>query len=110
MATRYIYEVFRSTPKELVFAQALFGFELASADPRVVAINFVGEEDDHTSMTDYADHMRIVGFLRTLIPRFVSACMPASLRRGSCRRRAYAATSGSPSSRPRPIASVMAST
>ena len=68
VATRYIYEVFRSTPKELVFAQALFGFELASADPRVVAINLVGEEDEHTSMTDYADHMRIVGFLRTLYP------------------------------------------
>ena len=30
-----------------MFAQALFGFELASADPRVVAINFVGEEDGH---------------------------------------------------------------
>ena len=61
--------MFRSTPKELVFAQALFGFELASADPRVVAINLVGEEDEHTSMTDYADHMRIVGYLRTLYPK-----------------------------------------
>jgi adenosine deaminase len=68
VATRYIYEVFRSTPKELVFAQALFGFELASADPRVVAINLVGEEDEHTSMTDYAEHMRMIGFLRTLYP------------------------------------------
>ena len=67
--TRYIYEVFRSTPKPLLFAQALFGFELASADPRVVAINLVGEEDEHTSMTDYADHMRIVGYLRTLYPK-----------------------------------------
>jgi adenosine deaminase len=67
--TRYIYEVFRSTPKALLFAQALFGFELASADPRVVAINLVGEEDEHTAMTDYADHMRIVGFLRTLYPK-----------------------------------------
>jgi len=66
---RYIYEVFRSTPKELVFAQALFGFELAAADPRVVAINFVGEEDDHTAMTDYAEHMRMVGFLRDLYPQ-----------------------------------------
>jgi adenosine deaminase len=37
---RYIYEVFRNGPKELVFSQALFGFELAAADPRVVAINF----------------------------------------------------------------------
>ncbi len=44
--TRYIYQVFRNTPKGLVFAQTLFGFELASADPRVVAINFVGGEDD----------------------------------------------------------------
>jgi adenosine deaminase len=66
---RYIYEVFRSTPKELVFAQALFGFELASADSRVVAINLVGEEDEHTSMTDYAEHMRMVGFLRGLYPK-----------------------------------------
>lgn len=66
---RYIYEVFRSTPKELVFAQALFGLELAAADPRVVAINLVGEEDEHTSTTDYADHMRMVGFLRELYPK-----------------------------------------
>ncbi|MEZ5874650.1 MAG: adenosine deaminase [Hyphomicrobiales bacterium] len=68
VALRYIYEVFRSAPKELVFAQALFGFELAAADPRVVAINFVGEEDDPTAMTDYAEHMRMVGYLRDLYP------------------------------------------
>jgi adenosine deaminase len=69
VALRYIYEVFRSTPKELVFAQMLLGLELASADPRVVAINLVGEEDEHTSMTDYAEHMRMVGFLRELYPK-----------------------------------------
>jgi adenosine deaminase len=67
--TRYIYQVFRNTPKELVFAQTVFGLELASADPRVVAINFVGGEDDYTSMTDYAAHMRMVGFLRELYPK-----------------------------------------
>jgi adenosine deaminase len=66
---RYIYEVFRNTPKELVFAQALLGFEIASADPRVVAINFVAAEDDHTFMVDYAEHMRMVGFLRELYPK-----------------------------------------
>jgi adenosine deaminase len=69
VATRYIYQVFRNTPKELVFAQTVFGFELASADPRVVAINFVGGEDDVTSMADYAEHMRMVGFLRELYPK-----------------------------------------
>jgi len=67
--TRYIYQVFRNTPKELVFAQTVFGFELASADPRIVAINFVGGEDDVISMADYAEHMRMVGFLRELYPK-----------------------------------------
>jgi adenosine deaminase len=61
--------VFRNNAKELVFAQALLGFEIAAADPRVVAINFVGEEDEHAAMTDYAEHMRMVGFLRELYPK-----------------------------------------
>jgi adenosine deaminase len=67
--TRYIYEVFRNTPKTLVFAQTLFGFEIAAADPRVVGINFVGMEDDQTAMADYAEQMRMVGFLRGLYPK-----------------------------------------
>ena len=68
VALRYIYEVFRNNPKELVFAQALFGFALAAADPRVVAVNFVGEEDGPSAMADYAEHMRMVGFLRRVYP------------------------------------------
>jgi adenosine deaminase len=66
--TRFIYQVFRDMPKALVFAQALFGFELASADPRAVAINFVGVEDNYVAMTDYDEHMRMVAFLRGLYP------------------------------------------
>jgi adenosine deaminase len=69
VVTRYIYQVFRINEKPLVFAQALFGFELAAADPRVVAINFVGAEDAYLSMRDYAEHMRMVGFLRELYPK-----------------------------------------
>ena len=69
VAARYIYQVFRNNPKQLVFAQALLGFELAAADPRVVAINFVGAEDDYISMADYAAQMRMVGFLRGLYPK-----------------------------------------
>ena len=68
IALRYIYEVFRDAPKELVFAQALFGFELAAKDARVVAISLVGQEDAHDAMTNYAEHMRMVGFLRPLYP------------------------------------------
>ena len=65
---RYLYQVFRNTPKELVLAQALFGFELASVDPRVAGINLVGGEDDFAAMADYADQMRIFAFVRGLYP------------------------------------------
>ena len=66
---RYLYQVLRGFPKEQVFAQALLGFEAAAADPRVVGINFVMPEDGYTSMSDYALHMRIVGFLHGLYPK-----------------------------------------
>ena len=65
---RYIYQVSRGNPKEQVFAQALLGFEVAKADPRVVGINFVQPEDGYTSMTDYALQMRMVGFLHEVYP------------------------------------------
>jgi adenosine deaminase len=67
--TRYLYQVFRNTPRESVLAQALFGFELASADPRVAGINLVGSEDNYAAMADYADHMRIFQFVRGLYPK-----------------------------------------
>jgi len=67
--TRYIYQVLRGNPKTAVFAQALLGFEVASADPRVVGINFVQPEDGYTSMTDYALQMRMVSFLHDLYPK-----------------------------------------
>src|ERR1700730_7088541 len=66
---RYLYQVLRGLPKEQVFAQALLGFETASADPRVVGINLVMPEDGYTSMSDYALHMRIVGFLHGSYPK-----------------------------------------
>jgi adenosine deaminase len=66
---RYLYQVLRAAPPEIVFAQTLLGFEVASADSRFVGINFVQPEDAHISMADYDLHMRMVGFLRRLYPR-----------------------------------------
>jgi adenosine deaminase len=66
---RYLYYVLRGFPKEQVFAQALLGFEVASADPRVVGVNIVMPEDGYISMTDYALHMRIFAFLHGLYPK-----------------------------------------
>jgi adenosine deaminase len=65
---RYLYQVLRGFPKEQVFAQTLLGFEVVSADPRFVGINYVMPEDAATSMSDYALHMKIVGFLHGLYP------------------------------------------
>jgi adenosine deaminase len=66
---RFLYQILRGFPKEQVFAQTLLGFETASVDPRVVGINYVMAEDGYTSMSDYALHMRIVGFLHGLYPK-----------------------------------------
>jgi adenosine deaminase len=65
---RYLYQVLRGFPKEQVFAQALLGFEVASADPLVVGINFVMPEDGYYSMTDFALQMKMVAFLREQYP------------------------------------------
>jgi adenosine deaminase len=66
---RYLYQVLRGFPKEQVFAQTLLGFEVASADARVVGINFVMPEDGYVSMSDYALHMKMVAFLRAAYPK-----------------------------------------
>jgi hypothetical protein len=47
----------------------LLGFETASANPRIVGINFVMPEDGYISMEDYILHMRVVGFLHNLYPK-----------------------------------------
>jgi adenosine deaminase len=66
---RFLYQVLRGFPRQQVFAQALLGFETASADPRVVGINFVMPEDGYTSMADYALHMKFVGYLHEKYPK-----------------------------------------
>jgi adenosine deaminase len=66
---RYIYQVLRAFPPEQVFAQTLLGFEAASADPRVVGINYVQPEDDRIAMSDYALHMEMLEFFRGIYPK-----------------------------------------
>jgi len=61
--------VLRGFSKEQVFAQTLLCFETALADPRFVGINLVMPEDGYTAMSDYALHMRMVGFLHALYPK-----------------------------------------
>ena len=66
---RYLYQVLRAQPPDSVFAQILLGFELASADSRVVGINLVQPEDGDVAMTDYRLHMQMIDALHTLYPK-----------------------------------------
>jgi hypothetical protein len=66
---RYLYQVLRGLPPEQVFAQILTGFELASADPRVVGLNLVMPEDWYVPMRDFNLHMRMLDYLHGVYPK-----------------------------------------
>jgi hypothetical protein len=66
---RYLYQVARGLPKEMVFAQILAGFELASKDPRVVGLNLVMPEDAYLPIHDFNLHMRMLEYLHSLYPK-----------------------------------------
>lgn len=68
VVVRYIYQVGREQPPEIVFAQLVAGFESASHDPRVVGINMVQPEDGTIALRDYALHMKMIRFLHTFYP------------------------------------------
>jgi adenosine deaminase len=66
---RYTYLILRDFPKEQVFAQALLGFEIGSADPRFVGLTYVQAEDNATPMADYPFQMKFIDFLHGLYPK-----------------------------------------
>ena len=66
---RYLYQVLRGLPREMVFAEILFGFELAQADPRFVGLNLVMPEDWYVPMHDFELHMKMLDYLHGLYPK-----------------------------------------
>jgi hypothetical protein len=66
---RYLYQVARGLPKEMVFAQILAGFEMASKDPRVAGLNLVMAEDWYVPLHDFNLHMQMLDFLHGLYPK-----------------------------------------
>ena len=65
---RYLYQILRGLPPEIVFAQVVLGFETAAADPRFVGLNFVQPEDGYISMRDYRLHMQMLDALHSSYP------------------------------------------
>lgn len=66
---RYLFQVLRGLSKEIVFAQMMLGFELASTDSRVVGLNMVMAEDGYVSMRDFPVHMKMMQYLHGLRPK-----------------------------------------
>lgn len=70
VTVRYLYQVLRGLPREMVFAQMLTGFELASrADTQVVGLNLVMPEDALVPMRDFSLHMRLLDYLHSVYPK-----------------------------------------
>jgi adenosine deaminase len=65
----FLYQILRAFPPQQVFAQTLLGFEVASADPDVVGLNFVQPEDAYMAMTEYRRQMRMLDYLHTVYPK-----------------------------------------
>ena len=65
---RYLFQVLRGLPREIVYAQMLLGFELAKVDPRFVGLNLVMPEDYYVPMHDFPLHMRMMQYLHSQFP------------------------------------------
>jgi adenosine deaminase len=65
----WLYQVLRANSPAQVFAQTLLGFEVASADPDVVGINFVQPEDARLAMGDYHLQMQMLDYLHSVYPK-----------------------------------------
>ena len=65
---RYIYQVARASSPQSVFGQMLAGFEIASADARVVSVNLVQPEDDPAAVRDFSLQMTMLDYLHGQYP------------------------------------------
>src|SRR5215468_8469542 len=65
---RYIVQVNRNNPPDEVFVQTAIAAALIRAEPRMVALNFVGPEDSLVARRDYTRHMQIIRFLANDVP------------------------------------------
>ena len=68
VTVRYISQVGRAGPPEEAFAQILAGFELTTAEPRIVGFNLVQPEDDPVAVRDFALQLSMIDALRPLYP------------------------------------------
>jgi adenosine deaminase len=77
---RFQNQVLRAFSKEEVFAQMVAGFEIASADPRVVAVNLVQSQDEYRALHDFDLHMRMLDYPRVHISSHAGELTPGEVK------------------------------
>ncbi|MGD1024370.1 MAG: adenosine deaminase [Candidatus Sulfotelmatobacter sp.] len=82
VTVRYLYQVLRGLRPEIVFAQILLGFELASSDPRFVGLNLVMPEDWYVPIHDFNQHMAMLDYLHGVYPKVHIALHAGELAMG----------------------------
>ncbi len=82
VTVRYLQQTTRTKAPEEVFAQFVYAFELAKADPRVVGINLVAPEDHPIALRDYTLQMEMLQFLHDQMPEVKVALHAGELTLG----------------------------
>ena len=77
---RYIAQINRNSAAADVFVQTTIAAALVRVEPWVVGLNFVGPEDWRMARENYADHMRMIGFLAKGLPG--ESAVPVALHAG----------------------------
>lgn len=79
---RYQNYVVRLMSPSLVFSSMVLAFKAAEQSPLIVGVNIVGQESAPVSMRDYALHMKMFQFLKTLYPNVKLALHAGELALG----------------------------
>ncbi|HEY1657835.1 MAG TPA: adenosine deaminase [Candidatus Sulfotelmatobacter sp.] len=82
VTVRYLYQVLRGLPPDIVFAQILLAFELASSDPHFVGLNLVMPEDWYVPIHDFNQHMAMLDYLHGVYPKVHIALHAGELAMG----------------------------
>ena len=82
VTVRYLQQTTRTKSPPEVFAQFVYAFELAKAEPRVVGINLVAPEDHPVALRDYLLQMEMLKFLHTQYPDVRVSLHAGELRLG----------------------------
>lgn len=69
LVIKFQYQVYRDSPLDMVFAQALQAFAAADRSDDVVGVNLVQDENNIVSLRDYHEQMQIFKYLHREWPR-----------------------------------------